>query len=558
MNKYVLGLNIGNHDSAAALIKNGEVVKYIEQERISRNKMALGEPPIEATLACLNSEGISIRDISAISVGMDWKYRNNIYEMSEEERDKYENFEDTDWFLPSKIFGEKLPPIHIVRHHLAHASSAYRVSGFKECAILVVDNRGEDASTSLGFAKNGEITFFEKINIQNSLGFFYNRAAEFTGLYGKHREVGKFMGLASYGTPTIKMPLYPSRNRLLFDTLPNIENESIFNALSLRKQQFRKYFEENCFPYEAGNVEEIMSYANFAASAQKSLEDVLIDFLKQLKMMTNSDNLVLAGGVALNCSANRKIEQSGIFKNMFIPPFPSDAGTAIGSALEIYHQLYGKAGTDNKLRVAGLGISYSKNDISVAVERYKDSVNYSIVNENEIYNYIAKEISEGKVVGWVQDGFEAGPRALGYRSILADPRTRRSLIKLNLIKDREMWRPIAPSVLQEQYSNFFEGNPDSKYFMNVAAIVKEDKRKKIPAVVHVDNTARPQVVSKEHQKYHRLINAFFKLTDVPVLCNTSFNSRGMPLVNTPEDAIECFLESKIDLLVVENFVIEKV
>lgn len=557
MNKYILGLNIGNHDSAAALIKNGEVIKYIEQERISRNKMALGEPPIEATLACLNSEGISIKDISAISVGMDWKYRNTIYEMSNEERDKYKDFENIDWFLPSEIFGKNLPPIYIIKHHLAHASSAYRVSGFTECAILVVDNRGEDASTSLGFAKNGEITFFEEINIQNSLGFFYNRAAEFTGLYGKHREVGKFMGLASYGKPTMKMPLKLSGKRFLFDTLPNIENESIFNSLSLRKQQFKEYFKENCFPYEAGNVEEIMSYANFAASTQKSLEDILIDFVRELKAVTNMDNIVLAGGVALNCSANGKIEKSGIFENIFVPPFPSDAGTAIGSALEVYHQLYGKSGVKNTLRMAGLGMSYSQNDILVTAEKYKEKIKYSMMNENEICNFVAKEISEGKVVGWIQDGFEAGPRALGYRSILADPRTRRSLIKLNLIKKREMWRPIAPSVLHEQYYNFFEGNADSKYFMNVAAIVKEDKRKDIPAVVHVDNTARPQVVSKEHEKYHRLISAFFELTDIPVLCNTSFNSRGMPLVNTPEDAIECFLESEIDLLIIENFIIEK-
>lgn len=197
MDNYILGLNIGNHDSAAAIIKNGEVIKYIEQERISRNKMALGEPPIEAALACLNSEGISIDNISAISIGMDWGYRNKIYEMTKEEQEKYKNFENVDWFLPSEIFGEKLPHIYIIKHHLAHAASAYRVSGFKECAILVVDNRGEDVSTSLGFAKNGEITFFKKVNIQNSLGMFYNRAAEYTGLYGKHREVGKFMGLAS-------------------------------------------------------------------------------------------------------------------------------------------------------------------------------------------------------------------------------------------------------------------------------------------------------------------------------------------------------------------------
>ena len=557
MDNYILGLNIGNHDSAAAIIKNGEVIKYIEQERISRNKMALGEPPIEAALACLNSEGISIDNISAISIGMDWGYRNKIYEMTKEEQEKYKNFENVDWFLPSEIFGEKLPHIYIIKHHLAHAASAYRVSGFKECAILVVDNRGEDVSTSLGFAKNGEITFFKKVNIQNSLGMFYNRAAEYTGLYGKHREVGKFMGLASYGNPTMKMPLAPSRNKLLFDSLPNIEDESIFNSISLRAQHFKEYFEANCFPYEAGNVEEIMSYANFAASVQKSLEDVLIDFVKELKEITNMDNLVLAGGVALNCSANGKIEKSGIFKNIFIPPFPSDAGTSIGSALEVYHQLYGKESIENKLNIAGLGISYSQQDIQLALEKYNEKIRYVILDDSEIYHSVAKEISEGKIIGWMQDGFEAGPRALGYRSILADPRTRSSLIKLNLIKEREMWRPIAPSVLKEQYSNFFEGSADSKYFMNVATIVKEDRRRDIPAVVHVDDTARPQVVTEEHQKYYGLISAFNDLTGIPVVCNTSFNSRGMPLVNTPQDAIECFLDREIDLLVIGNFVIKK-
>lgn len=520
--------------------------------------MALGEPPIDATLECLKSEGIDIHDISAISVGMDWKYRNRIYEMSDEETAKYEIFENPDWFLPSEIFGKELPPIYIIKHHLAHAASAYRLSGFKECAVLVVDNRGEDVSTSLGIAKNREIIFFKEINIQNSLGLFYNRAAEFTGLYGKHREVGKFMGLASYGKPIMQMPLVPSRNKLLFDSLPNIENESIFNSLSLRKQQFKEYFETNCFPYETGNVEEIMSYANFAASVQKSLEEVLIDFVKELKEFSNMDNLAIAGGVALNCSANGKIEKSCIFKNIFIPPFPSDSGTAVGSALELYHQLYSKEGVDNTLRIAGLGISYSQNDTLLVLKNYQDRVQYSILEKNEMYNAVAKEISQGKIIGWMQDGFEAGPRALGYRSILADPRTRRSLIKLNLIKDREMWRPIAPSVLQEQYSNFFEGNADSRYFMNVATIVKEHKRKDIPAVVHVDYTARPQVVPKEHQKYYGLISAFFELTGVPVLCNTSFNSRGMPLVNTPRDAIECFLEREIDVLVIGNIVIKKV
>lgn len=558
MNNYILGLNIGNHDSAAALIKNGELIMYIEQERISRNKMAFGEPPVEAALECLHSEGIVITDISAIAVGMDWKYRNEVYEMSKEEKDKYVKFEDTNWFLPPEKFGYDLPPVYVIKHHLAHAASACRVSGFKECAILVVDNRGEDASTSLGYFQKGEIIFFKQINIQNSLGIFYNRAARFTGLYGKYREVGKFMGLASYGKPTMKMPLVPSRDKLLFKNLPDIEDESIFDSIELRTKQFKEYFESNCFPYETGNKEEIMSYANFAASVQKSLEDVLIDFVTELKEVTKMDNLVIAGGVALNCSANGKIEKTGLFNNIFIPPFASDSGTAVGAALEVYYQLYRKPSTKKPLRIASLGIAYTQNDVLNVLKDYEGKVRYSLFDENEMYEFVAKNISEGKIVGWMQDGFEAGPRALGNRSILADPRKRQSLIRLNIIKDREMWRPIAPSVLVEKYSDYFEGNPESKYFMNVATIVKEERRREVVAIVHVDNTARPQIVTKEQPRYYGLIDAFFKLTGVPLLCNTSFNNRGVPLVNTAQDAIECFLKMDIDLLVIGNIVIERV
>ena len=557
MNRFILGLNIGNHDSAAALIKNGEVVKYIEQERISRNKMALGEAPIQATLECLKSENISIEDVSAVAVGMDWKYRNEIYKMSPEEKEKYINFEDVRWYLPKEIFGDKLPPVHIVKHHLAHAASAYRVSGFKECAVLVIDNRGEDASTSLGYAKDGNITFFKQINIQNSLGIFYNRAARFTGLYGKYREVGKFMGLASYGQPVMKMPLCPSRDKMLFKILPDIEEKNIFDSIELRTGQFKEYFETNCFPYETGNTEEIMSYANFAASVQKSLEDVIIDFVSELKEVTGMDNLVISGGVALNCSANGKIEKSGQFKEIYIPPFTSDSGTSVGAALEIYHQMFGKPVVENPVRNAGLGLSYSENDTLKALENYKGKVHYSCLSDDELYIFTAKKVSEGKIVGWMQDGFEAGPRALGYRSILADPRTRKSLIRLNQIKEREMWRPIAPSVIKEAYSEFFEGNPESKYFMNVASVVKEEKRRQLAAVVHVDNTARPQVVTESHNKYYRLIKSFGEITGVPVLCNTSFNTRGVPLVSSPDDALECFINRDIDLLVIGNIIIEK-
>jgi len=558
MDRYLIGLNVGNHDSAAALVKNGELTCFIEQERISRHKMAIGEPPVDAVLACLDHEKISIRDVSAVAVGMDWQYRNSVYQMSDDELEKYRIFKDVNWFLPQGIFGDQRPPVVPLRHHLAHAASAFRVSGFSECAVLVIDNRGEDSSASLGVAREGEISFFRKINIHNSLGIFYNRAARFAGLYGRYREVGKFMGLASYGKPTVSVPLSPSRDGLLFKALPDIEDRSIHEAIGLRTAQLKEYFERNCFPYETGNVEEIMSYADFAASVQDALERTILDFVAQLKEATNMEHLVIAGGVALNCSANGKIEKSGIFRHVFVPPFASDSGTAVGSALEVYHRLYGETGPIRSMRLAGLGLPCSPLQTERALRKCADKVTYRVYEDTLLFPHVARALSSGSVVGWVQGGFEAGPRSLGYRSILADPRSRRSLIRLNQIKQREMWRPIAPSVPYEDYPRYFEGSPDSKHFMNVATVVKREKRKEIAAVVHVDHTARPQVVRPEQKPYHALLREFGKLTGVPVLCNTSFNCQGEPLVSTPEDALDCFLKRDIDMLVIGNYVIRKV
>lgn len=554
--RYIVGLNIGNHDAAATLIKNGEIVSYIEQERISRNKMAIGEAPIDALLTCLKQESITLRDVEAIAIGMDWKFRNETYSMPEKELNKYLNFENVDWFLPKEIFGDYRPPIYTIKHHLAHAASAYRTSGFDKCAILVVDNRGEDASSSLGFAESGKIDFFKKINIHNSLGLFYNRACAYTGLYGKHREVGKFMGLASYGNPNIDIPLKSSRDGQLFKTLPSIESATIFEAIQLRSQQLSNLFKAQCFPFEEGNHSEIMAYANFAASVQNALEIVLIDFVKELKETTGFDNLVIAGGVALNCTANGKIEQSNIFKHLYVPPFASDAGTAIGAALELYHSLHHHSKTKQPLVHAGLGYAYSNDDVRATLAQYPQ-LTYGELTFDELSITVAKMIAEGKIVGWMQGGFEAGPRALGNRSILADPRLRKNLIKLNIIKEREMWRPIAPSVLIDYYKEYFTGDPASKYFMNVAAKVHPTIQHQVPAIVHVDETARPQVVLKEQQKFYQLIHDFYQITKIPLVCNTSFNQKGSPLVDSPQDAIECFLQTDIDILVIENFLIKK-
>ena len=554
---YIVGLNIGNHDSSAALLKNGELIAFAEQEKLSRNKLSIGEPPIDALKYCLQIEGISLESVNAIAIGMDWKYRNDNYCMPKEELDKYIAFENVDWFLPVSEFGSYRPEINPIMHHLAHASSAYRLSGFDECAVLVVDNRGEKSSASLGKIENGKIIFFKEINIQNSLGIFYNSACRFTGLYGKFREVGKFMGLASYGIPNIEMPLTPCRDGKLFKKLPDIEKESVYNSLQLRAEQLLDFFVEHCFPFESGNSEEIMAYANFAASAQKALEDTLLDFVEELKENTGVDSLVIAGGIAQNCSANGKIEESKTFKNIYIPPFASDSGVSAGAALELNYMLSGKKQTLMPLHRADLGAKYSEEQIKAALKKYDNKIQFKELDFEDVYVVAAEVIAEGSIVAWMQGGFEAGPRALGHRSIIADPRSRESLIKLNKIKEREMWRPIAPSILSEYYIEYFSGNGGNKYFMNIAAKVKKNMQKKVPAIVHVDGTARPQIVTKENERYYSLLMEFYKKTGIPLVCNTSFNEKGVPVVNNPENALDCFLQRGIDMLIIENFIIKR-
>jgi carbamoyltransferase len=300
-----------------------------------------------------------------------------------------------------------------------------------------------------------------------------------------------------------------------------------------------------------------MAYANFAASVQASLEEALLSLASRAKALTGSQNFALAGGVGQNCAANGALAAARVFENIFVQPACHDAGVSLGAALQVWHE---RKPTPTLaacavMHHAAVGLRFSTADCARALDA--TGLSYQILEEADLLRLVAQAIANGDVAGWFHNGAEVGPRALGSRSILADPRRRSNLVRVNQVKQREVWRPFAPSVLEEDFDEFFDC-PVKSPFMNIACPVRASVRSKIPAVVHVDGSARPQSVSRVHlPRYWALINEFKLLTNIPVLLNTSFNLRGEPIVNSPKDAIKDFLVSPLDLLVLENCVVRK-
>lgn len=421
----------------------------------------------------------------------------------------------------------------IVHHHLSHAAASYRVSGFRNSNILVLDGSGEDASTTLFAAdRNGEIEKIKSFNQNNSLGILYTMITALLG-FGRFGQ-GKTMGLSPYGTPNKKfMKMILTGKGSYAVQMNRVKN--LINYKRFLNQPIKKI------------------HKDIAASLQHSLEKTALILVKHLYETTGYKNLCLSGGVALNCSMNSFLLNSGYVKNIFIQPAANDAGTALGAALEL---AYHKGIKFKKLKHAYLGPSYGNESIRTALKKSK----LRFHNYKDIEGKAAELLARNKIIAWFQGNMEFGPRALGNRSILAAPDSKEIRDKVNTIKQRESWRPLAPSILEEEASKYFLNIVDSP-FMNLTFKVRPEKKQEIGGVVHVDSSARLQTVSKEINKpFYNLIKAFYQIKGLPLVLNTSFNSRGMPIVMTPEDAISEFLKMErlgLNYLVMGNYLISK-
>lgn len=543
---WIVGLNNGHHDAAAALLYEGRLIAMAEEERFSREKRAKDRPPIRALQWCLETAGIGLRDVRAIALGWDYDRLAAWQGCSDAARARRFFHDDPSFLFPAEAFGAApLPPLVPVPHHLAHAASAYCVSGFHDAALLVCDMRGEDTATTLAHGRDGAVSVLDTFGIGSSLGLFYRAATKYVGLWRSGGEAGKLMGLAAYGEPRHPVPLAIEEGRPVLAGIADtpVPNDGLVHE---RTEQLLAHFARECFPHEAGLSEDVLAYADFAASAQEALTTAVLGLARVLKEVTGSSRLCLAGGVALNCTTNGALADTGLFDEVFVQPAAHDAGAALGAAL-VAARAPGGYDRDFTMEHAHWGPGYDEAQICEVLDRR--GLPYELLKDEELAAAVAEVLADGGIAGWFQGRAEVGPRALGARSLLASPGTRRNLIRLNRIKGREMWRPIAPSIQAERFLEYFDGTPSP--FMIVAAQVRPEVRHLVPAIVHVDGSARPQAVSRSvNPVYWELLEAFARRTGLPLVANTSFNVGGRAIVGSPSHAVDDFLAMDLDALAI--------
>ena len=590
----ILGISAFYHDSAACILKNGEIIAAAQEERFTRKKHD-SSYPYNAIEFLLKYSNLKLNDVDHIV------FFEKPFLKFERLLETYVAFAPKGFisfakamplWIKEKLFQKSLlfnklkthdqnyqsdENIFFSDHHLSHAASAFFPSPFEEAVILTADGVGEWATTTVAVGKANKLEIKKEIHFPHSLGLLYSAFTYYTGFKVNSGEY-KLMGLAPYGKPIFK--------DLIIDKLLDLKEDGSFKlnmeyfnyatGLTMTNNKFSKLFGNPVRDAKKDLLKEF--HMDIAASIQAVTEEIVLRLTKSLSKDYNVKNLCLAGGVALNCVVNGKILKEKVFENIWIQPAAGDAGGSLGAALAFWHHELKMPRNDYKDQMKGsfLGPKFENNSIEDKLKYLK--ANYKKLNSSEIISTTAKELSKEKTVGWFQGRMEFGPRALGGRSILADPRSEKMQKELNLkIKFRESFRPFAPSILREDVKDWFELDNDSPYMLLVADIKKEKqikmtdkneslfgieklnvKRSNIPAVTHIDYSARIQTVhEKTNPKYYELIKEFKKITNCPVLVNTSFNVRGEPIVCSVEDAFNCFMGTNLDILVIEDFILFK-
>ena len=593
--KTILGISAFYHDSAATILIDGKIIAAAQEERFTRKKHDASYP-FNAIEFVLHFAKIKLSEVDQII------FFEKPFLKFERLLETYVAFAPKGFksfcmampiWLKDKLFQKKMlfnelkrhdknfiddKKIYFSDHHLSHAASAFFPSPFEEAIVLTADGVGEWATTTVAIGKGNNLEIKKEIHFPHSLGLLYSAFTYYTGFKVNSGEY-KLMGLAPYG-----MPIYEDKIK---DNLIDIKedgsfhlDQSYFNyatGLTMTNKKFNNLFGQNVRDNKYEKLTQF--HMDIASSIQKVTEDIMIRITKSLKEEFNIPNLCLAGGVALNCVANGKILEKKIFDNIWVQPAAGDAGGSLGAALALWYIEQNnprKVDHNDSMQGSYLGPEYSQKEIEEELD--KAGAKYEVLKDQELLDKTATDLSKEQAVGWFQGRMEFGPRALGGRSILGDPRSEKMQKNLNLkVKYRESFRPFAPSILKEDLSEWFAINTDSPYMLMVSNINKDKiiemtdeqkklfgidklniKRSEIPAVTHVDYSARIQTVHKEtNEKYFRLIKKFKEKTNCPILVNTSFNVRGEPIVNTPLDAFNCFMGTDLDKLVIGNCFLDK-